>query len=258
MELNELGYLILHIREFGLPSLDKFYGSVIEVLPNENDLDYINITLYYLSTLVDEPRKSMLKSFIVNKQLYDQELKFIYSFRYPDVVEPNLSMMCGIEYWDKNLNYPLDPTHVQKLEWVPAILTCENNRKIPLPRYHRNYRPDCKELDIRCNKCCYGIICPLLCYCKKTDNNKVHCNYVEDKIRKMIDNGESFESRSALVTLKRWLIEESDLGERIINEYLHYPVESKKRKKIASFLGCNSKEDLELINRNEFDIYSAF
>ena len=53
--LNESGFSVLHVREYGLSPLDSFFGHVIE-LPyvdiNDQNFDYINRTLDYLSEIV--------------------------------------------------------------------------------------------------------------------------------------------------------------------------------------------------------------
>ncbi|MDO4867584.1 MAG: DUF559 domain-containing protein [Clostridia bacterium] len=185
--INEMGYKVLRVREYGLPHLASFDGDVID-LPyegvNNRGYDYINFTLDYLANLVNEPFQSELKSFRVDESLYNQEAKYIYALRYPDVVERNISTMCGIKYWDKTRNFPLVPTHIQKYEWVPAILVCKNNREIPLPRYHRNYKSECR---VQCNLCFCGIMCPLIPWCKRDNTNLIHCEFVEKRFWKMIN-----------------------------------------------------------------------
>lgn len=254
--LNVLGYTVLRVREYGLPPLNSFNGDVIEI-SGDNTYDHINLTLRYLAKYLDAPQKVQLETFEAS-ETYDNELKFIYAARYSDKVEPNLSDMCGIEYWDNEINFPLNIMHVKQLDWVPAKLICENGRQISLPRYRREYRTACRLQNCSCDRCCYGILCPLLKYCSKNNGEKITCPYVEKKVWAMINKGESLRGYDAFYTFKRWLISESDIGEKIVKKYYSYKPNSKKRENIAWFLGVDKSVYREINKEHEFDIYSCF
>ena len=255
--LNALGYTVLRVREYGLPQLNSFVGDVLEV-SSVDKYDHINSTLRYLAKYLEEPLKSRLKTFSVSDDVYDRELKFIYAAKYSNKVEPNLAEMCGIEYWDYEKNFPLDITHVKKLDWVPAVLTCENGRQMVLPRYHREFTTACRLHNCSCDKCCYGVFCPLIKHCSKTTEDKISCPYVEKKVWAMIRKGESIRKYDGSVMFKRWLMRESDIGDKLIEKFFSYKPSSKKREDIAWFLGVDRGMYRELNKENQFDIYSAF
>ncbi len=257
--LNKAGLTILRIREFGLPALAPFEGDIIDVLDNEN-FNHIILTLKYLSGISNESIRDQIESFTINEEIYQKSLKSIYANRYPDVVVPNLSDMCGIEYWSEANNSPLIPTHVSKFDWVPAVLICENGREIPLPRYHREFKTDCKNSSVssECSECCYGVFCPLIKHCKKEGDKKLSCPYVEKMVWKMIDNNESLKKYDGYSTFKRWMMEESDIGEKVIRKFNSCLPKSKKREDIAWFLGLDREIYKQRVKNKCFDIYSMF
>lgn len=141
-----MGYKVLHIRECGLPALDPFDGDVIEPPHtglNEKSYDYINKTLSFLSMFAESIGGKRFEVLPVGETEFDVAQKSIYALRYPEAVDPNLSDMCGIEYWDIDRNAPLLVQNIRKLEWVPAVLKCPEGLEIPLPRYHRNFVSSC-------------------------------------------------------------------------------------------------------------------
>ena len=188
-----IGYNEIHTRAItGLPVEEKrffLYGSLDSRGVDLKSLKNID-TLNYLSELASGSIKAQIESFKIDETVYQKSIKTIYANRYPDIIEPNLSDMCGIEYWSKEKNTPLVPTHIAKFDWVPAVLICESGREILLPRYHREFKTDCQKSSVsnECGECCYGVFCPLIKYCKKEGDKKVSCHYVEKIVWKMIDN----------------------------------------------------------------------
>ena len=257
--INNAGFSILRVREFGLPDLEHFAGDVIEVL-NDGTFNHIVLTLNYLSELASGSIKAQIESFKIDETVYQKSIKTIYANRYPDIIEPNLSDMCGIEYWSKEKNTPLVPTHIAKFDWVPAVLICESGREILLPRYHREFKTDCQKSSVsnECGECCYGVFCPLIKYCKKEGDKKVSCPYVEKIVWKMIDNNQSLKKLDACSTFKRWMIQESDIGEKIIRKFNSCLPKSKKREAIAYFLGLEREIYRQYVKEKCFDIYSLF
>lgn len=259
--LNEFGYKVLHIREYGLPALDPFDGDVIE-LPhtglNEENYDYINRTLSFLSAFAEHAGYNSFDVLPVGESEFDAALKNIYALRYPEEVSPNLSDMCGIEYWDSTRNAPLLVQNIGRQEWVPAVFKCPEGLEIPLPRYHREFVPACQEKGDSCEKCLQSIMCPLFRYCKKSAEKPIHCAFVEDKVWKMIKQRQTLRGLDLFYTFKRWMIEESDIGENIIAKFKSYAPRSKRREDIAYFLGIERKDYQERAKCRDFDIYSLF
>ncbi|MBR5310472.1 MAG: DUF559 domain-containing protein [Oscillospiraceae bacterium] len=260
--LNELGLFVLRVREYGAPTLNEFYGHIID-LPyihlNELNLDHINLTLEFLANKVEPSLSEQIRFFYVDEKEYKQALKYIYALRYPDIIEPNLSDMCGIEYWDKEVNYPLEITHVGKFDWVPAILICENKRELTLPRYYkRTTKQECLIHKQYCDSCCFSKICIFFDICHKENDKKISCKYVEDKVWEMIKNGETLKGFDGDFLFRKWLINESDIGDKILEKFFSYSVKSKKREDIAYFLGVDRKRYREMVKDDSFDIYKWF
>ena len=260
-KLNALGVKVIRIREHGLPDLNDFDGIVISVSGhglNGTSFDYINFTLDYLASIVDDEKKQQIKSIRADETTYKHAEKHIYANRYFDAVEPNLSDMCGIEFWAANQNYPLDITHVHQFDWVPAILVCPNRREINLPRYHREFKSNCSKHGSSCQQCSYGIMCPLIKFCARNGEKKISCEYVEKKVWTMIEEGKSIVDYEASGTFKRWLRSESDIGEKMIRKFNSCHPKSKEREAIVHFLGFNVDYYRKLAAKDEFDIYSIF
>lgn len=259
--LNELGYKVLHIREYGLPALEPFDGDVIELQYtglNERNYDYINRTLFLLSVFAENEGYERFEVLPVDEPEFNDSLKHIYAMRYSEEVAPNLSDMCGIEYWDSEKNAPLIVQNIGKLEWAPAILKCPEGLEIPLPRYHREFVSICREKGDSCEKCLQNIMCPLFRFCKKSGEEPIHCAFVEEKVWKMINQQQTLHGFDLFYTFKRWMMEESDIGKSIIAEFESNAPRSKTREDIAYFLGIEREIYKDRAKNGEFDIHSLF
>ena len=237
-KLNELGYKVLRIREYGLQKLDKFDGDVINlqyIHINEKNFDHINLTLQYLSNMAELNLSLKIKSFFVDEIEYNSALKHIYALRYPNSIVPNLTDMCGIELWNEKLNFPLEINNVYKFDWVPAILICKNNIEHDLPRYNRNFKNDCRERKEKCSLCMYNI-CSLLRYCKKKNNNFIECEYMKNITWEAISKGNTYSSFDGYNIYMNWLFNETKYGIEIIKKFINSPLKSKYRKNILKFL----------------------
>ena len=178
--------------------------------------------------------------------------------RYATDQSPNLSDMCGIELWDTEKNSPLIVTHIAKFDSVPSVLVCPNKMEIELPRYHREYKSDCSAHGASCDKCCYGILCPLLKYCVNEGDERITCEYVEQKIWNMIKRGMTLLQFDGYYTLKRWLTQKSDIAGKLIEKYLSYEPTSRRREDIAFFLGMKREAYRKSVKEGTFDIHSLF
>lgn len=258
--LNKEGYYVLHIREFGLPDLKPFQGHTIElpyVKLNEKNFDYINCTLSFLANYASKNGIS-ITPIVVTEEEYAMALKHIYALRYPNEVTPNLSDMCGIECWDEELNAPLSQKNVGIYEWVPAELRCPNGNSIALPRYSREFKSTCLAKGDRCEKCLQGIMCPLFRYCKKQNGVEISCAYVEAKIWQMIEQRQTLKGLDMKYSFTQWLMNESDIGEKIVRKFESYALRSKKREDIAYFLGMERSVYKAQVKNESFNIRNLF
>ena len=101
-------------------------------------------------------------------------------------------------------------------------------------------------------------MCSLVRFCKKDGIEKISCSFVENKVWDMIKSGETLKDYEYFYTFKRWMSEESDIGEKIIRKFLSYSPRSKKREDIAYFLGLEREIYKRYVKENCFDIYSLF
>ena len=112
-----------------------------------------------------------------------------------------------------------------------------NNRQIELPRYHREFRDNCQTHGSSCEKCSYGRLCPLIKHCTAKGKAKISCSYVENKIWEMINQEETLCNYEAYNTVKRWLLQESDIGDKIIKRFSSQFTSKEKKKLLYIFLG---------------------
>ena len=250
--LNENGFSVLRIREFGLPELEKFNGDVIN-LPyiqiNEKNYDYINTTLAYISKQIGEPLSSEIKKNFVDDTVYTEALREIYALRYSCEVFPNLTSMCGIEFWSYELSAPLKPQNIEKYTWVPAHLVCSEGRDMILPRYRRCFRSENEE-DNQCDKCVFDVLCPLMRFCNDkisqgekgfSDEVLVECKYVENKIWQFIEEGKSLEGYSGFPTFHTWLTKSSTIGKKLLKAYTSSRTSKKVKENIVFFMGLQKE-----------------
>ena len=160
--LNNNGVYVIRVREFGLPELNSFDGATINLpylhINEPETYDFINLTLEEINSHFN--LNKILTT--VTKDVYGSDLINIHSLIYNSNCYPNLTDMCGIEYWDIENNSPLKPDFVPSDAWVPVYLKCPEGRNILLPRYHRKYKSLCAKMAI--NVRIAFLICFARCY----------------------------------------------------------------------------------------------
>lgn len=258
---NAAGYEVLHIREYGLPELDEFNGTTIN-LPryelNEVSFDYVNLVLEFLRGKSTKELAAEISKFTVGDEAYNSSLKYIYSELYSEPIEANLLDMCGSEYWDYEANLPLVIEHVNDNEWVPATLTCAEGKTIPLPRYKRDYKSSCKSAGDECDSCLSHIMCPFMRWCHKTDDKLVACNHIERIVWDMVKRGDSIKKYNRKVLFVEWLSNESDISAKLIEAYNNPLTDETVKKNIAVFLGAEEEMYEMAVQNNCFDIADYF
>ena len=255
------GIRLIRIREYGLGNTVDAYGE-IHLPPREA---YVYGTKYLdivVKTLGDYIENEAMVNFQINEDEYKRSLPDIYSRIYNKKVVPNLTEMCGIELWAKDMNGELDPECIPKDEWAYALLRCKNNKLIELPQYHREYKEQCQKYeDVGCEQCFSHIICPLMKWCQGKGDEITKCEVIERQVHKMINRGIYYGKFKYHTALHEWLWKKSDLGIEIVKEFLALSKSDPKRKKYLRFFGFRLKENGDGISstslyvKNQEEIY---
>ena len=248
LRANEKGIRLIRIRVDELPRTDNAFGEIRVRHTSSYDSDVISLN-HIFRKLGDILQDDRIKSIKISYSEYLDDLPLIYSNIFNYYVEPNLSDMCGIELWDKKCNGALSPECIPKNGWAYAILNCKNNQRKVLPRYFRDYKKECEEeRPGGCKNCISYWVCPLLLWCKEKDylNNQIYdCEYVESQVRKMIKKGVNHNKLEKSYRLTQWLWLKSNLGIKLIKEFLSLSDEE-ERNKYLKFFGFQYKEKPEI------------
>lgn len=241
--LNAIGIYVVRVREKGLPSLGSFWGTEIQMDTNNPILDgnfeFLSQVFSVLSSIAN--RNDLSVSLSVETYRKDVEPK-LYAMIYGSPVEPNLTDYCAINRWDDSRNCPLSPRNVPANEWVPAILVCPEGRELVLPRYRREYKSVCAELNRVCKDCLFDIFCPFLRDCHKTDRqHPVQCSYMRNMVFDYAENGICCYDRKGDAAFYGWLYNESYLSIDLMKAFLSEPPFSEKRYNILSFLHLDAR-----------------
>lgn len=274
--LNENGFTVLRIREYGLPELEPFDGNTIN-LPyvhlNVKNYDYINEPIKYFTKLVDKKLAFEMQKFKVDNEVYNSALKEIYALRFCSEVTANITNICGIEFWDNKLNGQLKPENVGIHDLVPAYFTCKEGKTMYLSRYKRNIKPDCMTYASGCVNCVFQVFCPMIGFCQgqakkfygenmyingKLVTESVECLYVEKKIWDMINKGGTLNGLYGLNAFKDWLIKRSTIGKKMLSVFTSKRTTKKMKENIVRFLGYDVERYKQEIKEGTFDIYSLF
>ena len=181
--------------------------------------------------------------YTINEDDYKRNLPEIYSRIYNVPIEKSLIDMCGIEFWDTKFNGDLFPGNIPSDEWAYAVLRCKKGKSIELPRYHRQYKSQCKsEGEGICENCVSIVICPLMKWCTGNDNQAIECEIVEDAIRQLIKDGKSYRSMQRGNDLDNWMWRNSTLGVRLVEEMLSLKKSDPMRKNYIQFFGFKTEE----------------
>lgn len=241
--LNAIGIYVIRVREKGLPSLDDFWGTEIQMDTDNPILDenfkFLSQVFSVLSSITNRSDLSVSLS----PEVYRKEVEpKLYAMIYSSPVEPNLTDCCAINRWDDSRNYPLSPQNVPAKEWIPAILICPEGRDVMLPRYWREYKSACAEHSHVCEDCLFDIFCPFLRYCQKLDRqHPVQCDYMRNKVFDYAAKGICYRDKKGDAIFHGWLFNESYLSNDLMKEFLSEPPFSERRYNILSFFYLNVK-----------------
>lgn len=240
------GVRLIRIREHNLPVTENAFGEIHldKNSGNSYDIQYLNHIFSELGKILNY---SWVKAFLITEESYKYDLPKIYSRIYCEEIAPNLTDICGIELWDKDYNGELTPVNIPKNEWAYALLKCPARKPMLLPRYHRNYKTDCKtDRKQGCNNCVGYLVCPIIKWCHALDSEKeeiFNCEYAEKRIRVLLEEGVNYHNLEQSYQIDDWLWAKSDLGIRIVKEILLIPKGDCRREKYFKFLGYKYKKD---------------
>lgn len=239
---NKAGIRLIRIREYKLTKTRAPFGEIY--LPkntgNLYDVSFLNQIFRELGILIENKD---LMDYTIDENDYKRNLPEIYSRIYDVPVEKSLEDMCGVEFWDTEFNGDLVPSNIPSDEWAYAALRCKKGRSIELPRYHRQYKSQCKSLgEGICENCVSTVICPLMHWCKGNNNQAVECQIVEDAVRQMIKGGKSYRSMERGNDLDAWMWRNSTLGVKLVEEVLSLKKNNPMRKNYIHFLGFRTEE----------------
>ena len=234
---------LIRIREHGLDQTTGAFGEIY--LPRDShyvyDTEYLNVIFSGVGDCLDN---ETLANFQLSEDDYKRNLPDIYCGIYNTQVVPNLSEMCGIELWADDVNGKLEPECIPKDEWAYALLRCKNNKLIELPRYHREYKEQCRKYEAGgCEKCISHIICPLMKWCHGSEGEMMDCKVVERQVHKMINKGISYHTLKNHTALDEWLWRKSNVGIDIVKEFLALSESDPKRRKYLRFFGFRLTEN---------------
>lgn len=241
---KDSGINLIRIRDPKLPSTEDAYYEIrlehhIRISEFDYDIEPLNSLLNKIGTILQNKE---LENFVLSLEEHLKVLTNIYCGIYNKPVENNLSDVCGIKLWDKKYNGKLKPEFIPKYMWACAMLRCKNGQRIILPRYHRAHKKDCEKRGFLCNKCLSQLFCPFLDICPGNVENRVDCQYVEDRVRKMIEKGRCYQNYTQAGCFGQWLCSKSILGKKLLKEVLAMPENDDRKIKYYQFLGFYTKK----------------
>lgn len=248
-QAKSLGLRLIRVRESGLHSTENAFGEVF-LRGKDTSYDEIQSLRYVFGKLGKIIQDDRLLSFSLSKAEYYENLPFIYARLYTIPVEPNISNMCGIEFWDKDRNGFLSPINIPKDGWAYAFLKCKNNQSIILPRrYDRDYKNTCIQFRNGCENCVSHWVCPFLSLCHADNYKKgeiYDCDYVESRVRIMIEKGISSRRLSKSYQLDEWMWLKSHLGIKLVKEFLDLRKNKTLQEKYLNFFGYQYRKEMQI------------
>lgn len=131
------GIYTIRVRDEGLPELGEFYGEVIinkKPKGSRNDAAIIShmvtAVIRRLGEILDVPNADELRSYELTEEQYEVDVPRYGVLLFTKQKHPNVTdYLCG-KYWDKDRNFPLDPTNLDRYSSIDVWFDCPAGQTI--------------------------------------------------------------------------------------------------------------------------------